>query len=185
MDRPRMSRIFDHLGHRTLTRASLLRPRAALDAGRRRASPRSSSREADPSAPFVRRDFSESGWNGHARPSGVIAFWKSTVAPPDQKRRGFVDDQTLLDLFERLGGDEPAPPRPVPLRSQALLSWCGRNSVRGVAAPQLREVWRRGGCCRRARPEARRRSRSLNPKLDDDAMKEVADQLGEVLHGAW
>jgi hypothetical protein len=25
----------------------------------------------------------------------------------------------------------------------------------------------------------------VNPKLDDDAMKEVADQLGEVLDGAW
>jgi hypothetical protein len=63
-------------------------------------------REDDPSAPLVRMDFSEAGWNSPARPKGVIAFWKATVPEPGEKKRGFVDDQTLLDLFERLGGDD-------------------------------------------------------------------------------
>jgi hypothetical protein len=138
--------------------------------------------EADSSAPFVRLDFSEAGWNAQTRPVGVIAFWKSTVAAPDEKRRGFVDDQTLLDLFERLGGDDRT--HRVRFRFVLMLLLVRKKLVRvvGTSTEAGVETWR---VLPKAAAEGDAPLAVVNPKLDDDAMKEVADQLGEVLDGAW
>jgi hypothetical protein len=139
-------------------------------------------REDEPSAPLARMDFSESGWNSSARPRGVIAFWKSTVVAPDEKRRGFVDDQTLLDLFDRLGGDERA--HRVRFRfvlmlllvRKKLLRVTGTDSSGGV------ECWH---VLPKGAAEGEVPSAVINPKLDEAAMKEITEQLGEVLDGAW
>lgn len=139
-------------------------------------------RTEDAGSALVRVDFSEAGWNSPERPAGVIAFWKSTVAAPDEKRRGFVDDQTLLDLFERLGGDDR--PHRVRFRfvlmlllvRKKLLRVTGTESAGGV------ETW---SVLPRGAAEGESPTAVVNPKLDEAAMKEITEQLGEVLDGAW
>ena len=133
-------------------------------------------------SPIVRMDFSEAGWNSCERPKGVIAFWRSTVAAPNEKRRGFVDDQTLLDLFDRLGSDDR--PHRVRFRfvlmlllvRKKLLRVTGTESAGGV------ETWL---VLPRGAAEGEAPSAVVNPKLDEAATREVTEQLGEVLDGAW
>lgn len=132
--------------------------------------------------PIVRVDFSEAGWNGGERPKGVIAFWKSVVAAPNEKRRGFVDDQTLLDLFERLGGDER--PHRVRFRFVLMLLLVRKKLLRvmGTSTEGGVERW---NVLPKGAAEGEEPSGVVNPKLDDAAMKEITEQLGEVLDGAW
>lgn len=139
-------------------------------------------REDDPAAPLARLDFSEAGWSGSDRVKGVIAFWKSTVAAPDQKRRGFVDDQTLLDLFERLGGDDR--PHRVRFRFVLMLLLVRKKLLRvvGTATEAGVETWQ---VLPRGAAEGEQPSCVVNPRLDEEAMKEITEQLGEVLDGAW
>jgi hypothetical protein len=139
-------------------------------------------REEDLSAPLVRMDFSETGWSSPARPKGVIAFWRTTVAPPNEKRRGFVDDQTLLDLFERLGGDDR--PHRVRFRFVLMLLLTRKKLLRvtGTSSEAGVETWQ---VLPKGAAEGEQPVGVVNPKLDEAGMKEVTEQLGEVLDGAW
>jgi len=139
-------------------------------------------REDDLSAPLARVDFSEAGWASGPRPKGVIAFWKTTVPEASEKRRGFVDDQTLLDLFERLGGDER--PHRVRFRFVLMLLLVRKKLLRvvGTASAEGVERW---SVLPRGAAEGEVPAEVVNPKLDERAMAEVTEQLGEVLDGAW
>ena len=139
-------------------------------------------REDDLSAPLARMDFSDAGWNSPQRPKGVIAFWRAIVAAPNEKRRGFVDDQTLLGLFDRLGGDER--PHRVRFRFVLMLLLVRKKLLRvsGTESASGVETWH---VLPRGAAEGESPVAVVNPKLDEAAMKEVTDQLGEVLDGAW
>lgn len=139
-------------------------------------------REDDPNAPLARLDFSDAGWASGPRPKGVLAFWRTHVPRGDEKRRGFVDDQTLLDLFERLGGDER--PHRVQFRFVLMLLLVRKRLLRvaGTESSGGAETWH---VLPRGAAEGEPPAAVVNPKLDEAAMKEVTDQLGEVLDGAW
>jgi hypothetical protein len=56
---------------------------------------------------FVRRDYSEAGWQGP--PEGAFSFWKTRLAVGNTPRRPPIDDALLLDCFHRLeGAHEPS-----------------------------------------------------------------------------
>lgn len=56
---------------------------------------------------FVRKDYSTEAWPG--APSGAFSFWMGRLAPPQGKRRQPIDDEMLLDCFQRLEGQlEPS-----------------------------------------------------------------------------
>lgn len=135
----------------------------------------------DPSTPLARVDYSEDGWARSPHP-GVIAFWRSVVAAPEAKRRGFVDDQTLLDLFERLGGDER--PHRVRFRFVLMLLLVRKKLLRvvGTESSGGTEIW---SVLPKGAAEGEAPQQVVNPKLAEDELKEITDQLGEVLDGAW
>ena len=139
-------------------------------------------REEDPSAPLVRLDFSEAGWESPQRPKGVIAFWRTEVPEPNAKRRGFVDDQTLLDLFDRLGSDDR--PHRVRFRFVLMLLLVRKRLLRVVGTESAGgvETWM---VLPRGSAEGEAPSPVVNPNLDEAATREVTEQLGEVLDGAW
>lgn len=139
-------------------------------------------REDDPSAPLARLDFSEAGWDSPARPKGVIAYWRATVPLPDEKRRGFVDDQTLLDLFERLGGDDR--PHRVRFRFVLMLLLVRKRLLR-VTGTELKDGVETWSVLPKGAAEGEVPTAVLNPRLDDETTREVTEQLSEVLDGAW
>lgn len=55
---------------------------------------------------FVRRDYGGEAWRG--APEGAFSFWSGKVPPPDASRRPRIDDDLLMDCFQRLEGHAEA-----------------------------------------------------------------------------
>jgi hypothetical protein len=53
---------------------------------------------------LLRKDYSGEAWQGP--PAGAFGFWAGRVPPPDEGRRPHIDDELLLDCFQRLEGQE-------------------------------------------------------------------------------
>ena len=51
---------------------------------------------------FVRKDYSVEAWQGP--PEGAFSFWMGRLATPQGKRRQPIDDEMLLECFQRLEG---------------------------------------------------------------------------------
>src|SRR6266436_2886057 len=55
---------------------------------------------------FVRRDYSGEAWQGP--PPGAFSFWAGRI-PADENRRPPIDDEMLVECFQRLEGQtDPA-----------------------------------------------------------------------------
>ena len=56
----------------------------------------------DEGGKFVRKDFAAEAWQGP--PENAFSFWAGRVSTGDKKRRPPIDDELLLDCFQRLDG---------------------------------------------------------------------------------
>ena len=131
---------------------------------------------------FERRDYSAAAWAEGARPERLFSYWRTTVAAPDEKTKLLVDDEVLVDLFARLEGDE-RPQRAafrfvlaLVLMRKRLLTLTGRVAARGESPEEW--LMRRKGDPSDAPP-----LRVQNPQIDDDMVRELTEQLGEILQG--
>ena len=123
---------------------------------------------------YGRVDLSLECWPGWDR-RNAVAFWQTVMPRPEQKQKLFVDDAVLCDLFERLGSaDEPAKVNfrfvlgLILMRKRLVIYESTRNEAE-------REIWRvrmKGG-------EAM--LDLMNPKLDEERVRQVSQQLGEIL----
>jgi len=140
-------------------------------------------RLGDVGAPFFRLDYSVDAWQQGPRPDRLFGYWRTTVPEPHAKRRVFVDDDLLTNVFERLAGDER--PQRIAFRfvialilmRKKLLKYSGRET-RGA-----HEIWllapRVPANSPLPPPEP---FEVVNPRLADEDIREVTDQLGEILN---
>lgn len=128
---------------------------------------------------FERRDYSTQAWEA-GRPEGVFSYWKTTVPDPNRKQRVLVDDTVLLDLFESLAGDDRRKRRAyrfilcLILMRKKLLRYVGRT---GQGEDERWLMLPRGV------PAGSDPIEVANPQLTDEDVRELTDQLGEVLRG--
>jgi hypothetical protein len=106
----------------------------------------------------------------------LLAFWQSTVPNPEAKKKVFVDDAVLCELFERLKETtEPAKLNfrfvlgLILMRKRLLVYESSRNE-------SGQDIW-----------SMRFRGKDeildlLNPRLDESQLAEVSQQLGEILN---
>jgi hypothetical protein len=132
----------------------------------------------DPAHEFVRLDFTEQTWSQGARPKGLVCFWRTTAPEPDQKRRLLVDDDTLLELFDRMEGDDR--PQRVAYRWLLCLILLRKKLLRHVRVDREQggEWWlvRKRGAADDLPP-----IKVLNPQIRDEDLQELAEHLGEVM----
>ncbi len=143
---------------------------------------------------FERLDYTLEAWEAGARPERLFSFWKTVVAEPGARRRLFVDDEVLVDLFVRLA-DETQPRRvafrfvlALILMRKKLLRFAGRKAAAREAAgndaagPRAPEQWlmRLRGSAPEDPP-----IEVANPHLDDDDVRELTAQLGEILQSEF
>jgi hypothetical protein len=129
---------------------------------------------------FERLDYSVAAWDGGARPERLFSFWRTTVASPETRRRVFVDDEVLSDLFDRLADDER--PQRIAFRfvlalilmRKRILKFAGRTP--GEDGAPERWLMRRRGSDENDPP-----AEVVNPSLSDDDVRELTAQLGEIL----
>ncbi len=142
-----------------------------------------------------RLDVSMQAWQAGNRPQRMFGYWKATVPEPNQKKRLFVDDSVLMSLFHRLA-DTEQPQRlafrfvlGLILMRKKLLQYEGseRRSVspqtaaaaQGTQADEADEATAEYWLLKvRGQDE---RAELLNPQLDEQRIREVTEQLGEVL----
>ncbi len=106
----------------------------------------------------------------------VIAFWQTLMARPEQKKRVFVDDTVLCELFERLGTVTEMPKLSFRFVLGLILMRKRLVLYESTRMDQEREIW-----------AVRMKGRDdkldlLNPRLDEAQIREVTQQLGEILH---
>ncbi len=125
------------------------------------------------SAGFKRRDYCQDCWQ-REHPE-VFCFWKTSVPEPTQKKKLLVDDDVLLDFFERLAGvDEQAK---INFRFVLALILM-RKRILKYQQTELRdgkEFWIMGQVRQQSTHEV------LNPQLDDASIEEVSEQLNAIL----
>ncbi len=124
---------------------------------------------------FARLDISMGCWDKVDR-TGLLAFWKTSVPSPEAKKKVFVDDAVLCELFERLKDTtEPAKLNfrfvlgLILMRKRMLVYESSREE-------DGRDLW-----------TVRLRGKDLmmdllNPRLDEQQVAEVSQQLGEILN---
>ena len=134
-------------------------------------------------------------WQKPLRPKGIFGYWKATVAEPNQKRRLFVDDHVLLNLFRRLADDDD--PQRIAFRfvlglilmRKKLLRYDGtkRQTFEGAEGDQtLQDWWQVTPKLDPAKGPLGKwneddRMAMLDPHLDEQQIQHVTDQLGEIL----
>jgi hypothetical protein len=131
---------------------------------------------------FERRDYSEACWQGP--PEGAFCSWRARIPQRDERRRQFVDDEVLMDFFERLGGESEE--SKIQFRFVLALILMRKRLLKYV-----REVEEHGAKWWTVRlmgpfkpaEEERALRRVLNPELDEGQIEEVSRQLGVILTG--
>jgi hypothetical protein len=129
-----------------------------------------------------RRDFSIESWEAGHRPEGLFSYWKAVVPHHDSRQRLLIDDEVLVSIFERLEADDR--PRRAAFRfvlalilmRKRRLKYIGRE-VRGD-----QEWWvfvPRGSAADQGDPP--QQVSVHNPRLNDEDIRELTDQLSEVL----
>jgi len=126
---------------------------------------------------FHRLDFSIDAWESGSRPERLVFYWRTAMPQPNERRDPFVDDEILMNLFERLEGDDD--PQRLAYRFVLGLILMRKKRLRSVRTEvkENRSIWfmRRKGDPPEAPP-----IEMIDPKLADERVREVADQLGEV-----
>jgi hypothetical protein len=106
----------------------------------------------------------------------LLAFWQSVVPNPEAKKKVFVDDAVLCELFERLKDTEEQSKLNfrfvlgLILMRKRMLAY---ESSRDESGKDIWTVRFRG---------KDDRLDLLNPKLDEQQVAEVSQQLGEILN---
>jgi len=125
-----------------------------------------------------RRDWCPACWQGRDADAqkAPLASWAARVPTPEQKKRTFVDDDVLVQFFERLDGtDEPARVSfrfvlALLLMRKKLLVYDGSGRRADGA-----EVWH-------MHFKGDEQSREvLDPHMDEQKIAEVTEQIGAIL----
>jgi hypothetical protein len=134
---------------------------------------------------FKRLDISIEAWNEGKRPDRLFSYWRSTVRAANEKKKLFVDDEVLMNLFRRLA-DTDQPQRlafrfvlTLILMRKRLLKYEGTEKRASQDASGAggggQEWWK---VIAKGDPEP---MLVLNPQLDETQIQQVTEQLGEIL----
>lgn len=132
---------------------------------------------------FDRLDYCSKEWDSGTRPERLFSYWRTTVPASDAKEKILVDDSVLMDLFERLGEDTREQRiafrfiLALILMRKRLLRYVRRGDGGDVGK---NEIWF-------MRPKGSDPDSPLieviNPQLSEEDIRELSDQLTEVLQG--
>jgi hypothetical protein len=124
---------------------------------------------------FERVDVSVEAWPQFDRKE-IVGFWQATMPAVEQKKKLFVDDEVLCDLFERLK-DTTEPPKlnfrfvlGLILMRKKMLIYDNSRTEDG------KDIWVLHFKGREDKLDL------LNPRLDEAQVAEVSQQLGQILN---
>lgn len=124
-----------------------------------------------------RLDVAAENWEGFDK-SDLLGYWQTTMPRPEEKKKLFIDDNILLEIFERLeGNDEPSRQN---FRFVLGLILMRKRLViyESSKTENDKEIW-----------SMRVRGRDavlnlINPHLGEEQVADVSRQLAEILSEA-
>ena len=126
-------------------------------------------------AGFERVDVSTDAWPQFDR-KDVLAFWQTTMPKHEQKKKVFVDDQVLCELLERLA--DATEPAKINFRFVLGLILMRKRMIvyENTRQEEGKEIWSVRFKGREDRLDL------VNPKLGEQQVLEVSQQLSEILN---
>jgi hypothetical protein len=124
---------------------------------------------------FERLDISLECWTGFDR-ANLLGFWQTIMPKPDAKKKLFVDDQVLCEVFERIA--DTTEPAKLNFRFVLGLILMRKRMIiyETTRMEGEREIWS-------VRFKGRDDKLDLvNPRLGEEQVREVSQQLGEILN---
>lgn len=137
-------------------------------------------RQGEQDERLERADYSVESWRDGARPPGLFGHWRAKMEAPDSKRKPFIDDAALMDMFEQLA--EAEAPAQVSFRyllalmlvRKRLLKYEGTKRDGGASVMLVRPATPAGAT---PAPVAE----VVDPGMDDKAVGEAIEQLTAVM----
>ncbi|HMC66167.1 MAG TPA: hypothetical protein VKI65_14620 [Gemmataceae bacterium] len=122
---------------------------------------------------FIRQDYSSEAWQG--TPANAFGFWAGVVPAEGERRRLRVDDDLLIDCFERLEGESE--PSRVNFRYVVALLLMRRRRLKFEEAATEGDQDVLYLRC----PRTQSKHRVVNPRLTDDEMNAVQEEVFKIL----
>jgi hypothetical protein len=127
---------------------------------------------------FVRFDYSIEAWEKGDRPDRLFSHWRYTTPEEGKKPDIVIDEAVLVDLFERLDGDER--PQRIAFRYIIALVLLRKRKLKLVGREQADggETWllRWSGTDGEV-------AKIHNPGIQEDEIHGLSDQLSDLLQG--
>jgi hypothetical protein len=120
-----------------------------------------------------RRDFCIDYWEKE-KPN-VFCYWKTKLPHPDQKKQIFVDDQMLMAFFERLAEETEQEKINFRFVLAMVLMRKRRLKYDSTRTQDGKEIW-----CLRIVGD-KQTVEVINPHLDEEQIKQLSSQIGEIL----
>ena len=144
---------------------------------------------------LLRVDVSTEAWNAGQRPQNLFSYWKAIAPEPNQKKKMFVDDEVLMNLVQRLADAEQPQRRAfrfvlaLILMRKKLLRYdrTDPRKVRDAEGKEIEQAWwimtpkldvTKGPMSKWNDSET---IQVLDPGLDETSIRQVTDQLSEIL----
>ncbi|MAE64403.1 MAG: hypothetical protein CMJ18_09035 [Phycisphaeraceae bacterium] len=144
---------------------------------------------------FRRLDVCWAAWQEGKRPERIFCYWKSTVAEPNKKKKLFVDDHVLVNLFRRLAEAEQPQRKAfrfvlgLILMRKKLLRYDGtvRRDAKNEQGEKVTEQWwqvtpkldlSKGPLGKWNEEDP---LEMVDPQLEESRIQQVTEQLHEVL----
>jgi hypothetical protein len=125
-----------------------------------------------------RKDLSLEAWEAGHRPERLFSNWKTTVPEPSKRQKLLIDDDVLVDLFERLADDERE--QRIAFRFVLGLILLRKRRMRFIERSRDTEGVASWTLKYRGAPDAPS-VKVVDPELSDEDVHELTEQLGEIL----
>ncbi len=122
---------------------------------------------------LARRDFCADYWQA-AKPN-VFCYWRTRLPQPDEKKHKFIDDEMLMAFFERLAQETEQERINFRFVLALVLMRKRRLKYDSSKIEGDKEIWRLRIAGEKEYVEV------TNPNLDDEQIKQLTSQIGEIL----
>ncbi|NLH44120.1 MAG: hypothetical protein GX448_19960 [Planctomycetes bacterium] len=122
---------------------------------------------------LVRRDFCGEYWE-REKPQ-VYCFWKTKLAPPNEKKELFISDDMLMAFFERLANETE--PEKVSFRFVLALVLMRKRRLKydSTRTDGGQEIWRLKLSGDKDLVDV------VNPHLNEEQIEQLTSQIGQIL----
>ena len=127
---------------------------------------------------FDRLDYCLAAWEGGERPDRLFSHWRYVVSDSEKKEKISIDDAVLADLFDRLADDER--PQRIAFRYILALVLLRKRKLKlvGRENAEFGEIWLLQFKGVEGEP-----IRVKNPRIAEEEIQDLSEQLGEILQG--